>query len=340
MDKSDKLVRILSIDGGGIKGIIPGQVLIRLEEKLKLIAGSDDARIADYFDLIAGTSTGGILTCLYLCPDEHGKPKYSARDAVRLYLEHGKNIFHRSIGQRFRSIFGLFNEKFSAAALESAISRYIEELKLSELLKPCLITSYDITSRHAHFFTQHDAAQKPSHNFKVADVARATSAAPSYFEAAHVKSETNETFTLVDGGIFANNPSLCAYAEARTLDFGNNRLKPKAADMLILSLGTGKFEKKYLFKKARKWGLIGWLRPVIDIMMSGVAETVDYQLHKIYDAVGRPQHYLRIEPTLCSDMDMDEATDETLEYLRIEGEKCADENDAELERFARLLVQE
>ncbi len=65
-----KLTRILSIDGGGIRGIIPGQILVILEEKLKKATANENARIADYFDLIAGTSTGGILACAYLCPDQ------------------------------------------------------------------------------------------------------------------------------------------------------------------------------------------------------------------------------------------------------------------------------
>jgi patatin-like phospholipase/acyl hydrolase len=69
-ENKQKMTRILSIDGGGIRGIIPGQILVILEEKLKAKTGNENARIADYFDLIAGTSTGGILTCAYLTPDK------------------------------------------------------------------------------------------------------------------------------------------------------------------------------------------------------------------------------------------------------------------------------
>ena len=97
--KSNGLIRILSIDGGGIRGIIPGQILVRLEEKLnnKLKEkGIDnpDARVADYFDLIAGTSTGGILTCAYLCPHpgDKEKSKFTAREVVNLYLNNGSKI--------------------------------------------------------------------------------------------------------------------------------------------------------------------------------------------------------------------------------------------------------
>ena len=90
-ESKQKLTRILSIDGGGIRGIIPGQILVILEEKLKAKTGNAEARIADYFDLIAGTSTGGILTCAYLTPDKESplRPKFDAPQVVDLYLNNG-----------------------------------------------------------------------------------------------------------------------------------------------------------------------------------------------------------------------------------------------------------
>lgn len=106
-----KLVRILSIDGGGIRGILPGQILVRLEELLQ--EHDPQARLADYFDFMAGTSTGGILACLYLFPDsEHpGRPLFSAKDAVDLYLERGDDIFDISLWRKIRSDAGTLDEK-------------------------------------------------------------------------------------------------------------------------------------------------------------------------------------------------------------------------------------
>ena len=97
-------MRILSIDGGGIRGIIPGQVLVALEKRLKGLSDDPTARIGDYFDLIAGTSTGGILTCLYLCPhpDQPTRPRFSAEEAVALYFERGAKIFDIPIWHKNR----------------------------------------------------------------------------------------------------------------------------------------------------------------------------------------------------------------------------------------------
>lgn len=94
--------RILSLDGGGIRGIVPAQVLVTLEKKLQRASGNPDLRVADCFDLVAGTSTGGILACLHLCPQASSptRPRYSAEEALHFYLGRGPDIFERSIWER------------------------------------------------------------------------------------------------------------------------------------------------------------------------------------------------------------------------------------------------
>ena len=332
------LIRILSIDGGGIRGIIPGQVLVSLEQKLQVYTGNQNARIADCFDLIAGTSTGGILSCIYLCPDLDGapeRPRFSAEEAVALYLQKGSDIFDVSAWQRMKTLSGMRDEKYEAKELEKALNSYLGDLRLSQLLKPCLITSYDIENRRTKFFTQHDARAKEMHDFLVRDVARATSAAPTYFETEMVESMTGVPYPLIDGGVFENNPTLCAYAEARK----KFQSKPTARDMAILSIGTGYVKKSYSYKEAKDWGALGWIKPLIDIMMSGVSETVDYQLAQIYDAVGHPEQYLRINGELSyAEPDMDDASKENLIALKQDGTRIAEEFDGQLDDFLKLVV--
>jgi len=179
MSAKKKLTRILSIDGGGIRGIIPGQILVYLEDKLRELDNNPQGRLADYFDLFAGTSTGGILTCAFLCPDPMlpATSKFTAQDAVDLYMDKGIDIFSRSIWQKIKSVGGLSDEKHSAGEIEKYFMEYFGDTKLSELLKPCLVTAYDIERRSALFFTQQNAVSS-GRDFHVRDVARATSAAP------------------------------------------------------------------------------------------------------------------------------------------------------------------
>jgi patatin-like phospholipase/acyl hydrolase len=206
-------------------------------------------------------------------------------------------------------------------------------------LKPCLVTAYDIKNRKGHFFRSHKAKLRDDYNFLVREAARATSAAPTYFEVARVKAADKKIYPLIDGGVFVNNPTLCAYSEARSWKFDEFRNKPKAANMAILSLGTGGADKKYEYKKAKDWGAVQWIVPVIDIMMSGVADTVNYQLTQIYDAVGKPDQYLRISPKLyTAESSMDNASAKNLDDLKNDGSRNAKEHDKELEDFAKLLI--
>lgn len=327
-----KYKRILSIDGGGIRGIIPGQVLKHLEAKLeKLRPGT---RLVDHFDLIAGTSTGGILTCIYLCPEPGGaRPRFSAEDAVNLYLENGAKIFDLSVLRRARTLGGLRDEKYPAAPLEGLLRDYFGNLQLSQLLRPCLITAYDIKRRETKFFNQARAQSNPGRDFFVRDVARATSAAPTFFECANITSMSEVSYPLVDGGVFANNPALCAYAEVR-------KEGPTAKDMLILSLGTGQLNRPYDYAEAKDWGLANWAVPILDIMMAGVAETIDFQLRQIFDAVAAPKQYLRLQAHLDErNASLDGVEQENIRELAQIGTELAERHEAELDAFIQLLVE-
>lgn len=342
-----KYTRILSIDGGGIRGIIPAQVLVSIESKLQQKSGNPDARIADYFDLIAGTSAGGILTCIYLCPDAENptRPRWSAEDALNFSIKSGRDVFKSSFWQKLKSIDGLIDEKYPSDRLEQFFLENFRDCKLSELLKPCLICSYDIERRKAHFFDKIDALQYPAKDYFIRDIARATSAAPSYFEVTKIYSLTNESYALIDGGVFANNPALCAYAEVRNkfrIPDDRPDKGPTAKDMVILSLGTGEAQKKFPYEDVKNWGQVEWVEPLINIMMTGVAETVNYQIIQIYDAVERPNQYLRISPNLSHEqpLPIDDASEEKISDLLRIGKDQAEKYNEQLDKFIDLLLAE
>jgi patatin-like phospholipase/acyl hydrolase len=333
-------MKILSIDGGGIRGIIPGQVLVALEQKIQTLTNDNTKRIADVFDLIAGTSTGGILTCLYLCPDGNKRPKFSALDAVNLYLQNGDDIFDVSVFKQITSLGGITDEKYNAGALERILHKYFGDLRLSQLLKSCLITSYDINRRAAKFFNRDDVKEEGQiREFYVRDIARATSAAPTYFEPANITSLANEVFPLIDGGVFANNPAMCAFVEACSADPAL-----KVSDLFILSLGTGSADKPYHYSEAKNWGKLGWALPILDVLMSGVAETVDYQLKTLFKSAKRADQYLRVDVDLNMsprvDNRMDNASEENMRELEEVGKGVARVHDAALNGFLKLLLKE
>jgi uncharacterized protein len=342
-----KKIRILSIDGGGIRGVIPGTILMQLEKIIQKMDTKSSGKLGDYFDLVAGTSTGGILSCLYLMPGDDGKAKYSAEDAVNLYLKNGHTIFDRTLMEKLSSAGGVIHEKYRADPLSGLLQQYFGEETLDHFIRPSLITSYEITDRKAIFFTSTDAKDGPLFNFKIKDVARATSAAPTYFPPANIQSVLGQSFSLVDGGLYANNPALCAYAEARKTDFpkflndSSKPDKPTAKDMIIISLGTGSVKKKYTYHNFEHAGEIKWLEPVIDILMSGNSETVAYQLTQMYGTLDKKyqNNYYRIEPGLkeaCSEMDI--ATPQNIDNLYQAGLTYVHDNINQMEEIARVLL--
>lgn len=293
--KSNKLFRILSIDGGGIRGILPGQILASLEKKLQVATDNPDARLADFFDLVAGTSTGGILGCAYTCADENGRPKFTAQEAVDIYLEFGEGIFSTPIMQKVSSIVGLFGPKYPPVVLENLLKEKFGDAKLSAALSNLIIPAFNLDDGDTKFFTSSDA-KKSKKDYYLWEVARSTSAAPTYFPASKVGTLRDAMKGFIDGGVFANNPTMCALVEAYKVDVDLHRkyhiesrgiggLTPGNSvleNVFVLSLGTSNNEASYPFDEYGDLGMVSWIKPLINIMMSGVSETVAYQVEQLF----------------------------------------------------------
>jgi patatin-like phospholipase/acyl hydrolase len=337
-----KKVRILSIDGGGIRGLIPAVILADLERRIQDETGNKQAKLADYFDMIAGTSTGGILTCFYLMlSDDKESCRYFAKDAISLYKEHGKTIFKKKIN--VGALSKILGSLYSHTGLESLLSEKLGTVKLSEIKKSCMITAYDISKRKAVFFTaplrKKKKEEEEEKDYLLKDIARSTSAAPTYFEPSKIESVDKTTAYLIDGGMFANDPTMCALAEVRKHRFPNCS-KPNFEDMYVVSIGTGKVDKSYEYDKARKWGLARWIAPLIDILMSSSAEVVSYQVNKLFEAVKCPLCYVRIEPELKpANPEMDDVSATNISNLEQAGVNYIKGNGEKLDTIARTLIE-
>lgn len=341
-----KKVRILSLDGGGIRGIISCVILKYIEEQLQIL-DNPNAKIGDYFDLVAGSSTGGLITAFILFPDENKNAKFSVQEVLNLYTQKGEEIFNVSFFEFLLNPFGLLKEKISERNLEKQLQEIFNNLELKDFIKPCLITSYDITGRRAKFFTSHDASDSLE-NFYVKDVCRATSAAPTYFEPAKIRSLYNQEFTLIDGGVYANNPALCAYAEARKIAFStviNDESKPNypsISDMIIVSIGTGTVLKPYHFEDFDNAGKLKWISPLIDILLSSNVETVDYHLRKMYETLGQrnAKNYHRLMPGLKNaSPELDDTSKNNIFNLIQAGLDFVNENREELNNIAKKIIK-
>jgi patatin-like phospholipase/acyl hydrolase len=168
-------VKILAIDGGGIRGIIPATLLAHIECTTK-------RPIAQLFDLVAGTSTGGILALGLTIPRTVGEPLYSAQRFVEMYEDEGPKIFARSLWRRIVTCNNLTEEKYCAAGIEAVLQQYFGDSRLADATTDVLVTSYEIAHSFPFFFKSSNARLRPDYDFPARQVARATSAAPTYFE--------------------------------------------------------------------------------------------------------------------------------------------------------------
>ncbi|HWU34687.1 MAG TPA: patatin-like phospholipase family protein [Methylovorus sp.] len=308
---------ILSIDGGGIRGLIPALVLTDMEARL-------GKPIWQLFDLIAGTSTGGILAMGCARRGSAGQAKYAAKDLVNIYQTRGKQIFSRSLWKGVSSIGGIADELYSADGIEEVLQEYFADDALQDCLTNTLITSYDLQNRAPVFFKSWKPEHKP---VLLKQVARATSAAPTYFEPTQVE-VAGSLKTLVDGGVFINSPSVSAYAEAR-------RIFPEETEFLLVSLGTGELVRPITFEEAKDWGKAGWVLPLLSCMFDGVADAANYQMQML---LGDHYYRLQTELSIASD-DMDNTTQGNIENLKAEAKKLIRTNKAALETLYQVLAK-
>jgi patatin-like phospholipase/acyl hydrolase len=313
--------RILAIDGGGIRGVIPAKVLIYIETKT-------GKQIAELFDLIAGTSTGGILAAGLCMPGPDRKtPLHSAAKLLELYHEHGKDIFKVSWPRRVASL--VFGAQYSPQALEVQLLEYLGDKRLAEAVTGLLITSFDMNAGEAWFFSR-KAAADPDRNYRMREVARATSAAPTYFPPFKFPGSAPDKPVLVDGGVFANNPALCAWVDGHEDIQGNS-------DVLILSLGTGSVPHPVRFDRARRWGKVLWAQPAIGSFLDGQSDTTEFQLGKLLDR----HHYLRLQVNLpVANEAMDNASMANIQALEAAADEMLAKPDvrASLDKVCEQLV--
>jgi patatin-like phospholipase/acyl hydrolase len=336
------MIRILTIDGGGIRGMIPAVILDYIEKELQRKSGNKNTCLADYFDLIAGTSTGGILTCFYLLPSvskEGLHSKYPANEAIHLYANYGKDIFNPKVNKPFWGISNLFSEKYSEKNLEKILKDIMGDARLSQTRKNALVTAYDISNRKAVLFSTPQAKTYVHRDYYLRDVARATSAAPTYFKLATVHSIGGAAAYLIDGAMFAADPTLCAVVEANKSTF-DTCAQPKFSDMYIVSIGTGKEIKKYDYKKAQKWGIIQWAVPVLNILMSASSEVGSYQIRQFFNVAGCSNNYVRLEPGLNKAApEMDDVSEKNIEKLKDAGLYYIAENAEQLDKVVNKLIK-
>ncbi|CAL4930161.1 unnamed protein product [Urochloa decumbens] len=368
-------VCVLCVDGGGggLRSLLAGRALAHLESALRRASGDPDARVADYFDLAAGTGAGGVFAAMLFSTHSHGAPLFDAGDTWRLVADHAPRLFRRpaSSSSSSASLFcgGKMRRPLAAptAALEAAMkSAFGEELTLRDTIKPVLISCYDLKTSAPLVFSRADALENQSYDFRLCEVGRAAWSEAGRFEPAEVSSVDGATScAAVDGGPTMGSPA----AAAITHVLHNKHEFPfvrGVEDLLVLSIGgcsgggPGAAADADL-RRMRRWGPKEWARPIARIAADGAADLVDHAVARAFGQC-RSSNYLRIqakresmppcgpdgeyEPTPGNVRALLAAADEMLkqrnvESVLFEGRRVGEQTNAEkLDWFAAELVAE
>lgn len=290
---------ILSIDGGGIRGIIPAVWLMEIERKLQ-------QPISSIFHVIAGISTGAIVAAGLSVPSDTqaGRPRYQAYDLVQLYQTKADKVFTKS-----PSMWATISARYLQApqylddGRQTVFEEYFNTLKLSDSLTELIVPSVRAESNITDIFTRQSAVNDLSKNFSLKDVLMCTTAAPTYFPA---YSFNNTVY--VDGGVQANNPAMIAYSHSLHV----NRNSSDGSRIRLLSLGTGDYVPDPLHPTARR-DILFWQRnhqTVLKTVMDGPQNNIDMQLG---DIIG--DNYYRWQVWLENPIKLDDIQSNTIDRL-------------------------
>lgn len=296
--------KILSIDGGGIKGLYSSAILEELEKTYK-------CNISDHFDMICGTSTGGLIALgLSL--------KIPAKEISKFYINKGAKIFPR---RRFISTFKqiAWRGKFSNKALISAVTDIFGNKVLGDSNNLLCIPSYSITDNRPYIFKHDHSNLTRDNDTKYVDVALATSAAPTYLPIWSIESHNRKQF--IDGGVWANNPSLVGLLEALQYFVGKEKPYNRIDLLSISSLNI--IGGKPLDNKKRK-SFLSWKSDLFETFNVGQAFFTDFFMQKMNDFNEIDINYVRIPSVEISTQQekyaqMDNATKDAIDFIRGKG---------------------
>jgi patatin-like phospholipase/acyl hydrolase len=334
---------ILSIDGGGVRGLIPLRILEAIESRLA--QRGVNAPMHQVFDLMAGTSTGGLIAAGLCAPRPGGTTGEAAATISELrtfYEREARDIFTHSINARLtRAItnpLGLFDETYDARPLEKLLKERFGWTSMASGLTKLVLTAYDIEQRKAVFMTNglEENGSRPD-DYYFWQAVRATTAAPSFFEPARVENlSRKQDEALVDGGVFMNDPAIAAFLEARKLGWDNE-------EIVIISLGTGRAkERSFPYKEAKGWGALGWMQPskgvpILSIFSDGQSQTAAYQAKHLFAELPKVTYH-RFEAALTPDAeDMDNARPSNIIALNGAADRVIRDKTVLLDELADLL---
>ncbi len=250
-------IRVLSLDGGGVRGIIEARILMHIEKEV-------GKPISQIFDIIGGTSAGGMIATLLSIPNKDNPlvSQYSAEDILKLLLTKSDRLFTQNV----LSLGGTFGTKYTRKGLKSLLKEFYKDFHLQDSLVDTAVFAYDVDNDQMSTL-----ASWSDENILTRDAVGATTAAPIYFPAYIIKplnQNNGQQRSFIDGGVGANNPSVMLWMEAIKRFDRKNKFD-------IISIGTGDFQKRINPHKVKDGGLVAWAKFVPGLISSNQQSTTN-----------------------------------------------------------------
>ncbi|KJV63328.1 MULTISPECIES: patatin-like phospholipase family protein [Ehrlichia] len=305
---------ILSIDGGGVRGIVAATILQEIEKKI-------NKPLYKVFDLVSGSSVGSLIGGALCLKKADGTPKYDTSDLLDLMLKYSGKIFSNSIT---RGIFSLIvGPKYSDRNLNSVLKGIFGDAVMKDLVANFIVPSYDLYSSQTIMFRSWIDKYR---NIKVSDIARGAVAAPTYFAPKKIVVD-NKKKLLIDSSIVCNNPIIAAYAAAQVL-YPNEKL-------CCLSVGCGTVNKNF---SDLQNSLLYWADKIMFVIIDAGLDAIDYQMSRI---IKEEDTYCRISGNIAySKCDFSDASPENIQNVKRDAQKIIQENESSINDFCDMLLSD
>ena len=295
--KKKRCPQILSLSGGGVRGIIPIEIIKRMTEIL-------DAQVPDFIDMIVGTSTSSLIGAGLLLKDTENpnKPKFTATDIRDKYLSLPSEIFSRTFLYQLQSLLGLVKPKYSSESFEKTLHTIFEDSKIGDLMKPIWFPTTVMPTEQDQNFHIYSFTKEKDHDLLIKDVVQACTAAPTYFGAKVING-----VAYCDGGLFANNPVAPAKVYADRYFRCNYSHK-------ILSIGTGKISYPMSLKEESDMGLYQWIKN--GTLLNAIFDLQENLSQDLAMQLSLERLHILNVPIDSKHSSLDDASQNNLTYLR------------------------
>ena len=315
-------INLLTVSGGGIRGVIPIRILVEMELYMKKTKKLN--HINELFDLCVATSIGSVIVAALLLKDKDGNPKYTASQMLDLFLRHAQPIFYDGWKYKIYNLFGLLGPKYSAIYWKKFLRDTFGETLFKDLLKPMIIPVINTETQELLYI---DSRNEKYKNMKISDILIGATSAPYYFPA-HEFTFNDVKYCFIDGGISLNNPGIMSYLKAKKYWDETNESEFKCTH---ISIGTGYATLPAL--TAPNWGLVKWTYCLIDYMMHTTNMSHEYHINLIMEN----DHYYKINPQLPTELNYFDNAAILYDYLNFM-EKWIDDRRDTIHDFALKLI--